>query len=219
MPSLIPESPDSIDLTQLDAVDLESLHDREFYSEASITGEPTRPLGARGCVFSTVRFTGGALRGSKLPQVRMTDAIIEQADCSNATWIDARLVRCAWNGCKATGIDLRGGSLRDVRFTDCKMPESFFQEASLDRVWFESCNLRSADFSSATLTSVTIRDCDVRELRFMGARIDALDLRGSRIEHIAIDKSAVRHIIIDPIQAPAIMQSLGARVMNVHEDL
>ena len=53
----------------------------------------------------------------------------------------------------------------------------------------------------------------------MGTSIDALDLRGSRIEHIAIDASAVRHIIIDPLQAPVLMQSLGSRVMDVREEL
>lgn len=99
------------------------------------------------------------------------------------------------------------------------MPDAFMQESTLDRVWFESCNLNGLDLSGSTLDRVTIRDCDACNLRLLNARITDLDLRGSRVDHLAIDPGSVRHLIIDPMQAPSLAESLGARVINVHEQI
>ena len=203
----------------LEPVELMSLEDQAAHFEAEITGIPNPPLKARSYSLSVVRVRGPLLHGSTLPQLKASDCEFINADCSNATWADVRLTMCLFESCKCTGLDTRGGTLRDVRFSACKMPDAFMQESTFDRVWFESCNLNGLDLSGSTLDRVTIRDCDARNLRLLGARITALDLRGSRIDGLAIDPGLVRHLIIDPLQAPALAESLGTRVIDAHEDI
>lgn len=219
MPARSPEPPDIDQTAPLGRASISIITDRAAIEAVEFDEPFAEPLLARDLAVSGTRFTSTALLSSTLPSFRATDSFFERADCSNATWVDARLVRCAFTGCKGTGLDLRGAALRDVRFHECKLPEMFLQESSLDRVWFESCNLQHADFSGGKLDRVTIRDCDATGLRLLGARIAALDLRGSRIDHLAIDASAVRNIIIDPLQAPALAESLGARVIDQREEL
>lgn len=219
MPARSPEPPDTDQSAPLGRASISIITDRAAIEAVEFDEPFGEPLRARDLAVSGTRFTNTALMSSTLPSFRATDSLFERADCSNATWIDARLVRCAFTGCKGTGLDLRGAALRDARFHECKLPDMFIQESSLDRVWFESCNLQHADFSGGKLDSVTIRNCDATGLRLLGARITALDLRGSRIDHLAIDASAVRNIIIDPLQAPALTEALGARVVDQHEEI
>lgn len=219
MPNRSPETPDIDQSVMLGCASADDITDRVMLEGVELNALFTEPLHARDASITASRITGTAMMSSTLPGLRVTDSAFERADCSNATWIDTRLVRCSLTGCKGTGLDLRGGALRDVRFQDCKLPEMFLHESTLDRVWLESCNLSNADLSGAKLDSVTIRDCDARCLRLLGTRITALDLRGSRIDHIAIDAGAIRNIIIDPLQAPALVEALGARVIDQHEEL
>ena len=220
MSNRVPESSDEIECHEpLERIVIASLADQVAHFEAEITGKPDSPLEARGYALSVGRVCGSVLLASKLPQFKAIDCDFVHADCSNAAWVDVRLNRCVFNSCKCTGLDTRGGTLRDVRFNACKMPDAFMQESTLDRVWFESCDLQHLDVSGSTLERVTIRDCDARGLRLLGTRITALDLRGSRIDHIAIDAGAIRNIIIDPLQAPALAEALGARVIDQHEEL
>lgn len=219
MPNRTPEPPDIDQSVMLGCASAHDITERVMLEGIELDAPFAQPLHARDAAITTSRITGTALMSSTLPGLRVTDSAFERADCSNATWIDARMVRCTLSGCKGTGLDLRGGTLRDVRFEECKLPEMFLQESSLDRVWLESCNLTNADLSGAKLDSVTIRDCGATGLRLLGATITALDLRGSRIDHIAIDAGAIRNIIIDPLQAPALAEALGARIIDQHEEL
>ncbi len=220
MSSRIPDRSNEIECHEpLEPIVISSLEDQVAHFEAVITGEPDSPLESRGYTLSIGRVRGSVLLASKLPQFKAIDCNFAQADCSNAAWVDVRLVRCVFDSCKCTGLDTRGGTLRDIRFSECKMPDVFMQESTLDRVWFESCHLQNLDLSASTLERVTIRDCDARGMRLLGARINALDLRGSRIDQLVIDTASVRHLIIDPMQAPAIAESLGVRVVDQHEEI
>lgn len=215
MPGREPEPPDLVDDTQPALGG--SLVDRA--SLESVTLSEPQPNPARDVSLSSCRVSGHTLSASTLPALRAIDTLFTGADCAGATWVDARLVRCIFESCKCTGLDTRGGNLRDVRFHECKMPDAFMPESTLDRVWFESCNISGLDLSGSTLGNVTIRDCDARGLRLLKARITALDLRGSRIDHLAIEPGSVRHLIIDPLQAPSLAESLGARVIDAREEL
>ena len=217
MPAREPEQPDLEPGATLDHAPSDSFIDRAQLEQVEIS-EPVSAF-ARDLSLSMCRLRAGAFAATTLPGLRMVDCDIGRADCSGATWIDTRIVRTCFESCKCTGLDTRGGTLRDVRFHECKMPEAFMQECTLDRVWFESCDLQNLDLCGSTLERVTLRDCDARGLRLLGARITALDLRGSRIDHLTIDTRSVSNIIIDPLQAPALAESLGARVIDRNEEI
>lgn len=216
MSSRFPESPDLDPGASLEPVANDALIDQASLELVELR----EPIGsARDLSISMARISAASVCASSLPGLRVIDSVFDRTDCSGATWIDTRLVRCVFDSCKCTGLDTRGGTLRDVRFSACKMPDAFMQESTLDRVWFESCNLNGLDLSGSTLDRVTIRECDARNLRLLNTRITALDLRGSRIDGLAIDPGSVRHLIIDPVQAPALAESLGTQVIDAHEDL
>ena len=217
MPAREPEQPD-LDLdAPLDQALSDAFTDHAQLERVEI-GVPLSAF-ARDISMSMCRVRGAAIAGTTLPGFRAIDCRFLSADCAGATWVDTRIVRTRFDSCKCTGLDTRGGTLRDVRFHECKMPDAFMQESTLDRVWFESCDLQNLDLSGSSLERVTLRDCDARGLRLLGARITALDLRGSRIDHLAIDARSVSNFIIDPLQAPALAESLGARIIDRNEEI
>ena len=73
------------------------------------------------------------------------------------------------------------------------------------------------DLSGATIESLAMQHTQLANLRLDGARINHLDLRGSTIDGIMLDSQALKGLIIDPLQSPAVVQSLGVRVMGVNE--
>ncbi|MEX0876945.1 MAG: pentapeptide repeat-containing protein [Phycisphaerales bacterium] len=214
-----PETPDLDEHTSLASIGADSLLPQSMHEHVELAGGLGDVLNARGVALSSSRVLGPVLMGSTLPGLRLVDCMLERADCSNATWVDARLVRCRFTASKATGFDARGGELRDVAFADCKMPDAFFVESTLDRVRFDRCQLSNLDLSGAKLGRVAMYDCDLRGMRLMGARIESLDLRGSRIEGWTIEPASVSKLIIDPLQAPALAHALGARVAELGEDV
>ncbi|MFG0245127.1 MAG: pentapeptide repeat-containing protein [Phycisphaerales bacterium JB052] len=218
---MTPEPPDLDEHHELAAIGPEQLAPNAAFELAELSGETQSPtngsIHARGLAWSMCRLTGRSLMGSTLAAMRCVDCVFDRADAANATWVDARLVRCRFNACKLTGLDIRGGTLRDVAFHDCKMPDAFMPETALDRVLFESCQLSGLDLSGAKLAKVALRDCDARNLNLLGARVDTLDLRGSQIEGLSIEPRSVVQIILDPTQSPALAMAMGARILGPHE--
>lgn len=214
-----PEAPDLDADATLAAIDADSLQSQSIHEHVELSGVPEAGLRSRGVALSSSRVLGPALMGSTMPGLRLVDCLLDRADCANATWVDARLVRCRFNACKATGLDIRGGSLRDVVFHECKMPDAFMPESSLDRVLFDSCQLSGLDLSGSKITHVRIANCDARNLRLLDARIEKLDLRGSQIDGLAIDPRSISALIIDPLQAPALAQAMGARLADQSENI
>ena len=217
--TVLPEPPDLEESTDLTPISADSIIDQCMHEHVQLKGEPAGAVDARGVALSSSRVTARVLMGSTLPGFRCVDCVFDRADCSNANWVDARLVRARFDSCKLTGLDTRGGALRDVTFNACKMPDAFMPESNLERVVFQSCQLSGLDLTGAKLSRVTMRDCDARNIRLSGAHIEKLDLRASRIEGIAIDARSIAQIIIDPLQAPALAHAMGARVLDLNEPL
>jgi uncharacterized protein YjbI with pentapeptide repeats len=212
-----PEAPDLDEQVSYTSISIDALGPQSMHEHVQLSGDPDAGFSARAVALSSSRVVGPALMGTTLPALRLVDCHLDRADCANATWVDARMVRCRFQSCKATGLDIRGGSLRDVVFHECKMPDAFMPESTLDRVRFESCQLHALDLSGSKITHVRIADCDARNLRLLDARIEKLDLRGSRIDGIAIDARSIGELIIDPLQAPPLAQAMGARVLDAHD--
>ncbi len=214
-----PEAPDLDEQVSFTSIAIDALGPQSMHEHIQLSGDPVAGFSARTVALSGSRMVGPALMGTTLPALRLVDCLLDRADCANATWVDARLVRCRFQSCKATGLDIRGGALRDVVFHECKMPDAFMPESSLDRVLFDSCQLTGLDLSGSKLTHVRITNCDARNLRLLDAKIDRLDLRGSQIDGLAIDPRSISALVIDPLQAPALAQALGARIADQSEDI
>ncbi|MDF1810283.1 MAG: pentapeptide repeat-containing protein [Phycisphaerales bacterium] len=151
---------------------------------------------------------------SVLSAAELKDCLFDHADLASITWIDARIVRVKFQECRLTGADLRLCEIRDVHFDQCKMPDAILSESHLKQVRFDRCQLKNLDLAGATIESVALHHCEVEQLRLDGARISMLDLRGSRVDGLSLDVESLRGIVIDPLQAPALAQALGVRVLD-----
>lgn len=210
---ITPEPPDLDDSIELDSSPSMPT-DNTAYEHKLFNSTNQPPISARSAAFDQSKLTAAALTASTLPASRWTDCIIESADLSGATWIDARLIRVTITNTKLTGFDARGSTLRDVHFKECKAPDMLLAESTFDRVRFDHCNLTSLDLTGAIITSLAINHCDARMLRLVDAKIQHLDLRDSLIEGIALNPAQLKSITITPTQAPALIQALGAQIVQ-----
>lgn len=92
-------------------------------------------------------------------------------DCSNSELDNARVADVVLDGCRLTGLALRGGSLRDVVVRDCRADLVSLAECGLERVTFEGCVLAQADFLDARMADVKFVRCDLSGADFRGARL------------------------------------------------
>lgn len=205
-----PEAPDLPD--ELVAAAPGSFRDHGVLEGVQITDQLDAAPHARGVAVYQSRVAGRSLAASKLPALRLTDCLFDRADLAGVTWVDARIVRVRFQGCRLTGFDARGSELRDVLFSECKLPDAFFVESSLDRVTINACQATNLDLTGAAIGRLAIRGCDAMGLRLAGTRIEHLDLRGSAIDGIIIEPATVRRLTIDPAQASALAAALGAAI-------
>lgn len=191
----------------------ELIVDRSVH-EAVRFGNTERSVNAKLVSIEQAFVSGNAFAGSTMPASVFKDCVFDHADLASATWVDGRLVRTRFVECRLTGVDLRLCDLREVAFEQCKLPEALLGETTLNKVRFDQCQLMNLDLAGATIETLALHNCDATSLRLVGARIGLLDLRGSNIDGISLDAGSMRGIVIDPIQAPAIAQAMGVRVLN-----
>jgi hypothetical protein len=104
-------------------------------------------------------------------------------DCSNSELDDARVTDVVLDGCRLTGLAVRGGALRDVVVRDCRADLVSLSDTGLERVTFEGCVLTQADFLDARLADVKFVSCDLSGADFRGARLTgACELRGCTLD-------------------------------------
>ncbi|MEM8758280.1 MAG: pentapeptide repeat-containing protein [Planctomycetota bacterium] len=149
---------------------------------------------------------------------RLRDVSLHACDLSNSVCTDLSATRVELRDCRLTGLDVSGGTLRDVRCIDCQIRLGRAFGTKLERCWFENCDLREADFDEAALKGVIFRGCDLREARFVSSRLGQTDLRGSRVEGIAVNPDLLRGAVIASEQADVFAAAMGLRVLPASDD-
>lgn len=176
-------------------------------AERTITDQP---IGADdeavGIAFDRCRL------GASFTTQRLRDASLRACDLSNARCVDLIASRVELHDCRLVGIDVSGGSLRDVRCTDCQISLARAFGTTLERCWFQNCDLRECDFEEATLAGVAFRNCDLRQARFASSTLGQTDFRGSRVEGIVVHPDLLRGAVIAPEQADVFAAAMGLRV-------
>ncbi|MEM9560413.1 MAG: pentapeptide repeat-containing protein [Planctomycetota bacterium] len=206
-----PEPPDVPPAESLTGADACAISDRASIEEARVHAPPGGArIGASGFVCSCSTLSGEGFAGCRLPSSRLIDTRLERIDLVGASLAGARLVRVLCVEARLSGIDLRGAQLRDVVVRGGRMPDACLAESELRGVLLEDVDAPALDLTAARIARLVIRSSRVRGLALAGARIECLDLRGSEIDGIGIEPGAVRSIVIDPPQAPALAQALGA---------
>lgn len=117
-------------------------------------------------------------------------------------------MECSFDYCNLSMAKLNDTSLKDVRFSNCKLLGLNFKDCrtfllSLD---FEDCLLNFASFLLLTLKGIRFRNCQLQEVDFAetdltGALFDNCDLSGAIFEYSVLKKADFRtafNYSIDP---------------------
>ncbi len=147
------------------------------------------------------------------------DRVRADADLANTALRDGELVRCTFERCRLTGLQLPEGRLTDVRFTDCRIDLANLRYATLERVRFERCVLRELDLAETRLQDVLFDGCDLRLAEFGGARTSRLELRGCEVEGLG-GVDGLRGALVTWPDALALLGPLvaGAGLVVLDED-
>ena len=125
---------------------------------------------------------GEDLSGASVRGFELTDAVLRNCNVANLTAVKASFSRCAFAGCRMTGLAVPDSGLEDVRFTDCLVDLAAFGFSRLRRVIFDGCVLRDADFTDARFESVRFHRCELQGATFTGARFAKSEMRGCTLD-------------------------------------
>ena len=129
-----------------------------------------------------VELTGEDLSGARVRGLELTDVVLRSCNAANVTALKSSLSRCAFTGCRMTGLALPDSTLEDVRFTDCLIDLAAFGFTRFRRVMFSGCILRDADFTDARFESARFHRCEMEGVTFTGARFARSEMRGCTLE-------------------------------------
>lgn len=154
-------------------------------------------------------FTASPLPKAEYDNCTFTGCIFDGADISGIIFTE-----CEFDGCNLSMGQVKGTSLKNVGFTNCKMLgfnfqycDPFLLEVSftecilqlcsfyrlkLKNTAFSNCDLREADFTEADLTNAVLQDCELRGAVFQNTVLEKADLRTARNYSIDPDTNRIK---------------------------
>lgn len=205
------DAPDLPAVTSLESLKLGSFA-ADAYELAAIEGVSLNDASASRRQFDTCLLTRIELDRTKLSNFRMVDVRVERSSAANGIWAKPNLRRVAIVGCRLTGLTMTEGDLSDVLFQECKADFLRLASSRIRNARFENCVLAEADFHESTVERVVFNGCDLRNANLANAKLSEVDLRGSKIDGLTLDAAQLGSLTVDPSQAMAIIQILGAKV-------
>jgi fluoroquinolone resistance protein len=122
-----------------------------------------------------------------------------QCDFLNARLAGFRFIDCEFRSCNLSLAVLHNTTLRDVKFTSCKMLGLHFEDCDQLglTVTFESCKLQSSTFFKVKMKKTVFRNCDLQETDFSEAEMvecifDNCDLHRAVFDHTNLGKADLR---------------------------
>jgi len=154
------------------------------------------------CVFERCVLTGVSLAGSRHEGTAFLSCRFDRAT----------LFGTAWSGCKLTGSQFPGATVRPMTSDECDWSYVSLRGADLTGVDLSDQRLAEADLTDADLTGADLRRADLRHARLQAAKLRGADLRGAQTEGVnwrALDLAGVR---LDLSQALQFTSAHGALV-------
>ena len=154
------------------------------------------------CVFERCVLTGVSLAGSRHEGTAFLSCRFDRA----------KLFGTAWSGCKLTGSQFPGATVRPMTSVECDWSYVALRGADLSGTDLSGQRLAEADLTDADLTGADLRGADLRHARLQHARLRGADLRGAQTDGVdwrTLDLAGVR---LDLSQALQFTASHGALV-------
>jgi uncharacterized protein YjbI with pentapeptide repeats len=159
-------------------------------------------LVTRRCVFESCVLTG----------VRMAGARHSGTAFLSCRFDRARLIDVVWDGCKLTGSQFPGASMRPMTAAECDWSYAGLRGVDLSGLDLSRQRFREADLTDADLREADLTGADLDRARLQGTKLRGADLRGASTDAInwrAFDLTGVR---LDLAQAVQFSRSHGALV-------
>jgi uncharacterized protein YjbI with pentapeptide repeats len=178
--------------------------ERVTFVECRFDDASMAELVTRRCVFDRCVLTGVAMSGSRH----------EASAFLSCRFDRAKLFDVTWTGCKLTGSQFPGATLRPMTTTESDWSYTSLRGADLSGLDLSGLRLAEADLTDADLRDCDLTRADVRHARVQGAKLRGADLRGAETDGInwrAPDLDGVR---LDLGQAVQFARAHGALVAD-----
>jgi uncharacterized protein YjbI with pentapeptide repeats len=159
-------------------------------------------LVTRRCVFERCVLTGVSLSGSRHEGTAFLSCRFDRAKLFDVTW----------EGCKLTGSQFPGATLRPMTATECDWSYASLRGVDLSGVDLAGQRLTEADLTDADLREADLSGADLRHARLQGTKLRGADLRGAVTDGVnwrGFDPTGVR---LDLAQAVQFARAHGALV-------
>lgn len=147
------------------------------------------------------RLRGADLTGSALQEAQMPGADLSQALLSEANLSDAQLPGAKLRGARLRKADLQRAQLPEANLDRAELQDACLRGAMLQRACLREAKLQNADMSvahlekadlssaqlqeaalrGAHLQEASLREADLQDAQVMGAQLQKADLRGARL--------------------------------------
>ncbi|PVY41725.1 pentapeptide repeat-containing protein [Pontibacter virosus] len=153
--------------------------------------------------FEKIIYPNKAIKGREFE-----DCIFKNCDFSNGDFSSNRFTDCEFIGCNLAMLKLRGATLNNVTFKECKLTGINFGESEefLFTVGFVSCLMDYTSFLRRKMPKTHFIDCSLKNAVFeqatlTKAKFDNTDLAGSVFERTNLSEAdlvTAYNYIIDP---------------------
>jgi uncharacterized protein YjbI with pentapeptide repeats len=125
------------------------------------------------CTFNEVELSESDLTSSKIIESEFKNCNLSNSIVTNSTLRDVSFIDC-----KMIGVNWSNShTLSHVRFVNCILDYSIFQNLKILGAHFESCSLREADFSQSKLVSASFSGSSLSSCNFNGCNLEKADFR------------------------------------------
>jgi uncharacterized protein YjbI with pentapeptide repeats len=133
----------------------------------------------------------------------MSNIIILSSTFSDAKFSICKLVGMNWSSCS---------NLRDLKFFDCKMDFSVFQDLNLQYLELNNCSLVDGDFSRSQLQNAKFINCNLKNSIFNNCDLEKADFRQSINYWLDPRACKLKNAKFSMPEAVALIEALGVKV-------
>jgi len=140
-----------------------------------------------GCEFRICKFSGSTLSGYSFTDCSFYDCDLSLVKLEKTSLKDVRFTRC-----KLLGVHFESCAdfLFSVSFSDCLMDLTCFFRKDMRKTRFHSCSMKEADFTETDLTEADFDNCRLTGAQFNHTILEQADFRTAT--GFAIDPSKNR---------------------------
>ena len=158
------------------------------------------------CVFNSIDFTKFTFSEAKFVDCEFVDC-----DLSMVSLTGSMLQNITFTRCKMLGLFFETVKpfLFEVRFQDCNLESSSFENVRMENTVFQSCKLAGVDFTNSNLKGVQFEACDLLNATFYNSKLEKADFTTARNFSINPQHNQTKGSIVSSANLEGFLQNAG----------